>query len=377
MSNGGFIEPDLDYVARLKENGGDSLKSCYQCATCTVVCNITQEEKPFPRKEMIWAQWGLKEKLAYSPDVWLCHNCGDCTTHCPRDARPSDVLAAVRNMSFKELAVPSALGSALSNPKYLAPLFLVPIAVIFLALLAYHGGLGMPEGEIVYSKLFPIVLVDSIFIPVAIFVMVTSALGIMKFWNGLKEHNAPSAELSVGGAIVETVIEIFTHSKFGKCDTNRPRRYSHFLLFFGFAALFTTTNMVMVYHYLFQIETPLELSDPVKILGNVGAAMTFIGITLIFLSHMRSAKEAGTFSYHDKTFVFAVFFTVITGIFSEILRLADMAAAAYSIYFTHLVFVFFLIAYLPFSKFAHMLYRTTAVVFAKAVERHNKNLSDS
>ncbi|MEE8484461.1 MAG: quinone-interacting membrane-bound oxidoreductase complex subunit QmoC [Nitrospinota bacterium] len=369
MAETKFIEPDLDFIARLKENGGDSLKKCYQCATCSVVCNVTPDPKPFPRKEMIWAQWGLKEKLMYNPDVWLCLNCGDCTDKCPRDARPSDVIGAIRNMSFKQLAVPTALGNALSKPSFLLPLFLLPIALLFIALLGYHGGLGIPEGEIVYSKLFPILLVDSIFVPVAFFIIITSALGIKKFWNGMKENYPPAGKLDIGGAIVETVIEILTHKKFADCNANKSRRTAHLLLFFGFAALFITTNAVLVYHYLFQIDTPLALSDPVKILGNIGAVIAFIGITLIFLNRVTGDKAAGNYSYYDKNFIFAVFFTVVTGIFSEIFRLADIAAVAYTVYFTHLVFVFFLLAYLPFSKFAHMLYRTTALIYSKAAQR--------
>ena len=71
------VDPDLDFIKKLKESGGDTLKKCMQCANCSVACPLSPDSKPFPRKEMIWAGWGLRDKLAANPDVWMCHQCND------------------------------------------------------------------------------------------------------------------------------------------------------------------------------------------------------------------------------------------------------------------------------------------------------------
>jgi len=80
MADAHMLEPDMGFIKELTGLGGGDLKKCYQCATCSVACPISPDTKPFPRKEMIAASWGLKDRLIADHDIWLCHNCGDCTT---------------------------------------------------------------------------------------------------------------------------------------------------------------------------------------------------------------------------------------------------------------------------------------------------------
>ena len=51
----------MEFVRALEESGGESLKKCYQCATCSVACPLAPANAPYPRKEMVWASWGLKD----------------------------------------------------------------------------------------------------------------------------------------------------------------------------------------------------------------------------------------------------------------------------------------------------------------------------
>ena len=63
MAEAVLLKPDRKFVEEIIDSGGGDLKLCVQCATCSVVCDLSSDSSPFPRKEMIWSGWGLKDKL--------------------------------------------------------------------------------------------------------------------------------------------------------------------------------------------------------------------------------------------------------------------------------------------------------------------------
>lgn len=371
------IDPDVQFIKELQEAGGESLKKCYQCATCSVICPLSPEENPFPRKEMIWAQWGLKDKLVNDIDIWLCHNCGECSDMCPRGASPGDVLAALRNMAYRSLAKPAVLGKWLSSAKYLPILFGIP-ALLYLIIWGFTTGLTIPSGTIEFAKVFPgDYTIDPVFGLVAVFVLFTFASAIGNLFSSFKasgyepKEDGPSFWKALYDVIKE---EIITHSKFQKCTSNAERYKGHLFLFYGFVALFVVTSVVAAGHWGGKLighpmHTPMSLANPIKWLANIGAALLIAGLVLITRMRLNTDPSKSVSSYYDWYLLGVIWAIAITGIGSEILRLANVAALAYPMYYLHLISVFMLIAYLPWTKLAHLVYRTVALAYARQIGR--------
>ncbi len=368
MAKGYVVEPDVGFVRDLQELGGDTLKKCYQCATCSVVCPISPDDKPFPRKEMIWAQWGLKDKLIGNPDIWLCHNCNDCSAYCPRGAKPGEVLAAARNYSFQYYAWPKFLGKALANKKSLPWLFAIPAAIFLFLIFMAYGKTSAEPGKIVFSKFLPVLYVDAVFIPTALFAIVAFVIGLKKFLTEMNGGTMPP----VGGILksLKNVLPvILKHDKFKECTENKDRYYGHLGILYGFLGLFVVTNLVFVMMDIFHMEDPFSLLNPVKILANLSALALIGGLAVVLYNRWKTRETSGLGTYYDWLFLLVLLGVALTGIFSELMRLAGIGALAYLCYYLHLICIFFLFAYAPFSKFAHLAYRTTAMAYADYVGR--------
>jgi quinone-modifying oxidoreductase subunit QmoC len=360
-----IIKPDLNFVKEVIVSGGGDLKKCYQCSTCTVVCNVTPDDKPFPRKEMVHAQWGLKDKLISNPDIWLCHQCSDCTAYCPRGAKPGEVIGAIRKMAIKNYSVPSVLANMVADPKYIFVLFAIPV-IILLGITASLGTLfEVPrvDGKIVYSKFMPIIFIDIVYVLAAAFAVGAFAMGIRKYWKDMS--GGMKFQGNLFSSIKETILEILAHKRFQKCNVAKDRKIAHLLVFYSFIGLAITTTLAIIYIYGFNYKSPYPLYDPLKIIGNISGVALLIGIGLVASNRIKNAAKAGLGSYFDWLFIVVVAVIAVTGMGAQFLRLADIGFLAYPTYFLHLVFVFFLFAYAPFSKMAHMIYRTTAMVFAR------------
>jgi len=372
MTDKYLIEPDVNFINDVAALGGDTLKKCFQCATCSVVCPISPENKPFPRKEMIAASWGLKDRVLKNADIWLCHNCGDCSTKCPRGAKPGDVLGALRSLAIAEYAVPKGLGKAVNDPKKLPILIILPV-IIFIVLGLATGLLDFtPTGdEVVHSKFFSTWLVDIIFVPLAGWVAVIFALGIKNFVADIHENAVLTGKTDKKNfdqkeyvmALIKVIPTILKHSKFSECGENKERSSGHLMVLYSFIGLFIVTNIFFVTLYGLQIHGPYSQINPVKWLANISGVALVAGGYLLMKSRMD--KKDQTSSYKDWYLIGLVLGLGVSGMLTEITRLAGWAAVSYALYFIHLVFVFNLFAFLPFSKLAHLVYRTLAMAYAE------------
>ena len=97
--------------------------------------------------------------------------------------------------------------------------------------------------------------------------------------------------------------------------------------------------------------------------------MLLAGITLMVINRFKVKVQASIGSYFDWLFIGVIYAVVLSGLLAEITRLMGIVILAYPIYFIHLVSVFFLFFYAPYSKLAHMVYRTIALVYARQIGR--------
>ena len=366
-----LIEPDTDFTHRIREQGGEPVKLCCQCATCSVTCQLAPVEHPFPRKEMIWVQWGLKDRLLTDPDVWLCYQCNDCSINCPRQSKPGDILATIREYIFGLFAFPKFMGTIVNSPKYLPVFFLIPI-VILLGITSIFGNLSMPEGTIIYNKVFPSKMVENFFIIAFIFIFIFMYISLSRFWKQLKVPGSSNGKPhgSFLKSVIGAVKEVITHSQFIECNDNAPRQIGHLLVFYSFLGLATTSGILAFMMWFMDFQPPFDnLLHPVKIMGNVSALVIVIGIAILLYMRVSGNEKVGRSTYVDWLFISILTLTILTGILSQVFRLSELPTATYITYFVHLVFAFTLLLYLPYTKFAHMLYRITATVFAKYTGR--------
>lgn len=364
MSTSYCAKPDKEFTKQIIGLGGESVKKCFQCATCSVACSLSPDAKPFPRKEMIWAQWGLKDKLLGDPDVWLCHRCNDCSVHCPRDAKPGNVLAAIRDYTIHHYSVPRFMGGLFSRAALLPVVLGVPAVLLFIVLKVL-GTLDIPEGEVHYGAFFAHVPLQVFFGGFLGLALLAIFAGVSRFWRDMSRHYPQGANgSSIGSSVIGALSDVITHAKFKDCTESRSRYFSHLLILYGFGGLFITTVGVVVSEYVFHYY-PLPLLHPLKIFGNLSTIALFAGATWVIVDRASGKRGKETSTTYDWTFIGILYAVIITGIITEIMRYANTTTAAYPTYFVHLVVVFALLIYMPYSRFAHMIYRTVALVHAR------------
>lgn len=360
------ICPDKDFRRKLKELSGSDLSTCIQCGTCSVVCSLSPDSQPFPRKEMFRASWGLKDELLGNCDIWLCHQCGDCSTSCPRDVKPADVISAVRVLTYQHYARPAIMGKILSKPVYLPIAILIPTIIISLILIS-AGTFSIPEGPVNYSKFFPHAWLNSSFTFLTFLSYLFAFTGLKNFWKDMKKNfPASEPEQSFLKSFRDVLTELFTHSNFSSCKEQKSRRLAHILVFYGFSLLlFVTAYAVFA---AISGRYPLKLTNPFKIAGNLASLMLLVGLGIMIYKRFKRESGFEKSTYSDWLLLISMLLLTISGSLVQFFRFSNWHGAYY-LYFLHLLCVWFVIIYLPYTKFGHLVYRTVAMIYARSVGR--------
>jgi quinone-modifying oxidoreductase subunit QmoC len=207
-------------------------------------------------------------------------------------------------------------------------------------------------------------MVPTFFGAVAIF-----ALGLKRFLadihaNALAEGKTKKEKIEPAGfikALLRVVPTILKHQKFNECSENNDRATPHMMVLLSFIGLFIVTTCFFLAEWVFQIEGPYSQLNPVKWLANVSGIALILGGVLLIKN--RAAKKDQVSTYWDWYLVGLVLLLGLTGLLTEAARLGGVAWLSYGLYAIHIILVWCLFAYTPFSKLAHFVYRTVALAY--------------
>jgi quinone-modifying oxidoreductase subunit QmoC len=291
----------------------------------------------------------------------------------------------VRQQAVLHYAFPRFLARWVSNPWYVPVLLAIPAILLGLAIRnreAIGGALGLevPTGEtIVYSFIpqLPHWLINSFFGLFGLLAVLAAVVSITKFAGDMKRSlvwgKDPQPVKGLGASIGTVFRKILVHDNFTTCETDHSRSISHFFVVFGFLALTMVTLWIITGPINPLIRSdfiyPFSFWSPWKLLANVGGLAVLTGCLLMIWERLYFGHLAGTSSWFDWFLVWTLFLVVASGFATELLHYLRMGPHRHVAYFAHLVLIFALLVYLPYSKLAHLLYRTTAMVFAERYGR--------
>lgn len=87
--------PFLEMSQAIIEAGGEALKKCYQCGTCTGTCPWTPITHFNIRMLVRMSQLGLE---GIEDNMWGCSTCKFCVDRCPRGVEIIDLVRAIRSV---------------------------------------------------------------------------------------------------------------------------------------------------------------------------------------------------------------------------------------------------------------------------------------
>lgn len=109
MIHSNTLDPNFKFLIA-QEPGGENIKKCFSCGTCSVGCPIREvTERYNPRRIIRMALLGLKRDVLDSEFIWLCASCYTCFERCPQNVRIPELMNAIRNIAAREGYLPPSM----------------------------------------------------------------------------------------------------------------------------------------------------------------------------------------------------------------------------------------------------------------------------
>lgn len=340
---------------------GRVLQICNACRYCEGFCAV------FPAMTRR-LEFG-KADINYLAN--LCHNCGACLHAC-QYAPPHEfavnvpqAMAKVRLETYSEYAWPRALGTLYKRNGLALSVALATGLILFLMLaVVMNGSLwGTREGD--FYSIFPHNLMVSLFSPVFLFSVLALGIGVSRFWK--QEDPGPTSGAAVGEAASNVLRLKYLDGGHGEGCNNEDDRFTlhrrrfHHLTFYGFLLCFAATSVATLYHYVLGAAAPYDYASLPKLLGIAGGISLVIGTSGLYWLNLRRHPLQQDVAQRpmDRGFIALLFTIAASGL---ILMLCKRSPALPIAVCVHLGLVMALFATLPYSKFAHGIYRSAALL---------------
>jgi quinone-modifying oxidoreductase subunit QmoC len=338
-----------EFGKELKKYGAFDFNACYNCGTCTAICSLSTETDSFPREMVRFSAIGDEDGIKASLKPWLCYYCGECSSNCPRQANPGELM-----MSLRRWLTSAYDWTGLSGLLYKSlPLSIIAFLLTAFVVIAFsvHENFNL-ERIMHVGHYFEMIAIGSVFT----IILLPNIIRMWWFVIGKPKVKVPIK--SYFNAMGELFVHMFTQKRALGCDDNQFRWLEHLILVFGYLTLLFTTVFLDWFS-----STNLF----VIILGYVESIIVF-GVTIDFVSsRIKKSKEVTKHSQPSDWFF--VIWLLLMGLTAFIVRLfIDLNILEQNswMYLFHLIVLAqWAVIIVPFGKWTHFLYRSFAMYMAK------------
>jgi quinone-modifying oxidoreductase, subunit QmoC len=95
--------------------GGEKIKDCIQCGTCSGSCPVSWAMEETPRQIFAMIRAGMRDKVLNSLTIWTCASCYQCAERCPQEIKITDIMYILKRMAIRDNRERSKHARALSE----------------------------------------------------------------------------------------------------------------------------------------------------------------------------------------------------------------------------------------------------------------------